>query len=185
MAPWPPYGPSLRRRLVGLYALTVMEREGPVHGYGISERIAERTEGAWRPGPGAVYPSLQKLIAGGLARSKTQGRRRLYTITPKGRAALAEIRHRTGGPRESHPDLGSLWAEVMGAEGVEGLLLLRLRRTVDAIDARLQRAPTPGGPTNSLRESVVHELSQAIARVRASGSASRGTARARSEAHAG
>ena len=65
MAPWPPYGPSLRRRLVGLYALTVMEREGPVHGYGISERIAERTDGAWRPGPGAVYPSLQKLVAGG------------------------------------------------------------------------------------------------------------------------
>jgi DNA-binding PadR family transcriptional regulator len=162
-----------------------MEREGPVHGYGISERIAERTDGAWRPGPGAVYPSLQKLVAGGLARSKTEGRRRLYTITPKGRAALAEIRHRTGGPRESHPDLGSLWAEVMGAEGVEGLLLLRLRRTVDAIEARLQRSAAPGGPTSALRESVVHELSQAIERVRASRSVVRGTSRPKAGAHAG
>jgi DNA-binding PadR family transcriptional regulator len=149
-----------------MYALTVMEREGPVHGYGLSERIADRTEGAWRPGPGAVYPALQKLVVAGYARPKSEGRRRVYAITRKGRAALDDIRHRTGGMRGAHHDLDGLWAEVMGAEGVDGLLLLRLRRTVDAVEAYLARGGSSPGRTEAFRESVVAELAQAAERVR-------------------
>ncbi len=81
---------------MGLYALTLMEREGPLHGYGLSERIAERTEGAWRPGAGSVYPSLRKLVESGLARSKATERRRVYSITPQGRALLRRMRRANG-----------------------------------------------------------------------------------------
>jgi DNA-binding PadR family transcriptional regulator len=146
-----------------------MEREGPVHGYGISERIAERTEGAWRPGPGSVYPSLQKLVLSGYARPRTEGRRRVYTITPKGRAALAEVRGHGAGARESRADLSSLWAEVMGTEGVGGLLLLRLRRTVDSIESYLAQDSARPGPHEALRDSVVVELAQSLKRIHGSG----------------
>ncbi len=60
----------MRPRLVGLYALATMEREGVVHGYLLSQRISERTDGAWRPGPGAVYPSLSALVERGWARRR-------------------------------------------------------------------------------------------------------------------
>ncbi|MCI4323120.1 MAG: PadR family transcriptional regulator [Thermoplasmata archaeon] len=130
---------AFHRRLVGLYALTLMEREGPVHGYRVAERIAEQTEGAWRPGPGAVYPSLQKLQTWGLARSVTKARRREYTITPAGRSLLVGMRQRRGRFATGHPDLSMLWAEVMGVEGARELLLLRLRRVIDGLEAYLAR----------------------------------------------
>src|ERR1700691_2109577 len=104
-----------RRRLVSLFALTLMECEGPMHGYRISDRIAERTEGAWRPGPGAVYPTLSGLAKAGYVRSRVQGRRRVYSITPAGRALLARIRAGRDQFLRTKPDLGLLWAEVMGA----------------------------------------------------------------------
>jgi DNA-binding PadR family transcriptional regulator len=155
-----------RRRLVSLFALTLMEREGPMHGYRISDRIAERTEGAWRPGPGAVYPTLSGLAKAGYVRSRVLGRRREYSITPAGRALLARIRAGRDQFLRTKPDLGLLWAEVMGAEDLGGFLFLRLRRTLDSIEAQLDRAPTNPSRLESLRDQVLTELAQAAERMR-------------------
>jgi DNA-binding PadR family transcriptional regulator len=151
--------------LVGLYALTVMDREGSLHGYGLSERIAQHTEGAWRPGPGSVYPSLRQLVAAGLARSQPIQRRRVYTITPNGRALLRQIR-RGGGPlRRPRPDLSSLWAEVYGSVDVERFLLLRLRRTLDSLEALTARSEETGSEAAArLRSAIQTELAEAVAR---------------------
>src|SRR5437867_200747 len=35
--------------------------EGPMHGYQLMQEIERRTEGAWRPSPGAVYPTISLL----------------------------------------------------------------------------------------------------------------------------
>src|SRR5450759_5826977 len=32
--------------------------EEPMHGYQLMQRITERSEGAWRPSPGTVYPAV-------------------------------------------------------------------------------------------------------------------------------
>jgi len=160
MVPTPGTEDHFRRRLVSLFALTLMEREGPIHGYRISERIAQRTEGAWRPGPGAVYPTLRSLAKAGFVRAKVVGRRNEYAITPSGRALLARIRSGREQFLRSKPDLGLLWAEVMGAEDVGSFLFLRLRRIVEAIEAHLAR--TPSGP---LRDQVVAELLQSATRI--------------------
>ena len=162
-APFP--GPeAFRRRLVGLYALTVMDREDGLHGYGLSERIAQSTDGAWRPGPGSVYPSLRQLVSAGLARSRPVHRRRMYTITPRGRALLRQIRESSGPLRRPRPDLSSLWAEVYGSAGVERFLLLRLRRTLDSLEALAARSQGPGSDAAWLRSAVQTELAEAIAR---------------------
>jgi DNA-binding PadR family transcriptional regulator len=165
----PTAGPqAFRRRLVGLYALSLMEREGPLHGYGLSERIAEKTEGAWRPGPGSVYPSLRKLTESGLARSRVRARRREYTITAPGRAMLRRMRARDGPLGRPRPDLSALWAEVMGAGDVDQFLLLRLRRTLGTLEAQIRRPTGSPARAGALRTAALRELSQASGRLRAS-----------------
>jgi DNA-binding PadR family transcriptional regulator len=156
---------AFRRRLVGLYALTLMEREGPLHGYGLSERIAQRTEGAWRPGPGSVYPSLRKLTEQGLAREHARTRRREYAITPAGRSLLRKLRSDSGPFRQGRPDLSALWAEVFGTGDVGQFLLHRLHRTLDALDAHLARVADSGGTAETLRAAAHAELEQATARL--------------------
>ena len=157
-----------RRRLVSLFALTLMEREGPIHGYLVSERIAQRTEGAWRPGPGAVYPGLRILAKSGFVRSKVVGRRTVYAITPAGRALLARIRSGREQFLRAKPDLGLLWAEVMGSEDMGTLLLLRLRRSLEALEAQLARPPPGRDQKENLRDQVLAELSQSAVRIRGS-----------------
>ena len=131
--------PVLHRRLLGLYALTLMERGGPLHGYGLSERIRERTAGAWRPGPGSVYPSLKRLVENGLARRRAAGRRQVYVITPTGRRFLAGLRQRGGTHSARIADESPLWAEVMGATDTATFLLERLQRGLAALEAEARR----------------------------------------------
>lgn len=66
-------------------------RERPMHGFEIMEEIADRTEGMWRPGPGAVYPSLVSLEADGYVEVGEEGARskKPYRITAKGEEAVA------------------------------------------------------------------------------------------------
>ncbi|MDA4117445.1 MAG: PadR family transcriptional regulator [Thaumarchaeota archaeon] len=59
----------------------------PRHGYQILQDIDNKTEGAWRPGVGSVYPILKKLLDRGYIQNDNNGssdNRRVYSITPKG-----------------------------------------------------------------------------------------------------
>ena len=52
-----PRGPKAGRGDVRAAILALL-REGPRNGYQIMSEIEERSGGAWRPSPGAVYPAL-------------------------------------------------------------------------------------------------------------------------------
>lgn len=59
----------------------------PKHGYEILQDIEGKTEGAWRPGVGSVYPILKRLLANGYIQADGGGpleKRRVYSITAKG-----------------------------------------------------------------------------------------------------
>lgn len=118
-------------RLLGLYALTIMAREGPLHGYALSERIAERTGGSWRPGAGAVYPALRRLEERGLAVGRRDGVRRPFSITPRGRALLRQFAARPADRSAAGPDTTALWMEIVGERDRGQFLLRRLRRHLD------------------------------------------------------
>ncbi len=65
-----------------------------LHGYGIGQRIDERSEGVFRVTLGSLYPALQRLERDGLIdaewRASDNNRRaRYYRITPAGRRRLA------------------------------------------------------------------------------------------------
>lgn len=67
-------------------------RSAPAHGYALIARLRETSGGAFDLPEGTIYPSLQKLEAMGLVESGWRQvgnrRRRVYALTPKGRAAL-------------------------------------------------------------------------------------------------
>ena len=76
--------------------------EGPLHGYGIRQRVADRTDGAVRLGSGTLYEVIHRLLDGGeivevsgpVDEPASGGPpRRFYALSDKGRAALrAELR---------------------------------------------------------------------------------------------
>jgi DNA-binding PadR family transcriptional regulator len=71
------------------------------HGYGIMQEIAQRTEGEVTLGPGTLYGTIKRLLAGGLIEESGERpdpeiddeRRRYYRLTSEGRReASAEAR---------------------------------------------------------------------------------------------
>ena len=70
--------------------------DGPAHGYRIVDALRERSGGAFELAEGTVYPALYRLERRGLLSSRwaTAGRRRrrVYSLTRKGRGALADGR---------------------------------------------------------------------------------------------
>jgi PadR family transcriptional regulator len=71
-------------------------RSGPLHGYGIVEKLRDESEGAFELAEGTVYPALYRLERAGLLASRwTQAegrRRRVYRLTRRGRAELERER---------------------------------------------------------------------------------------------
>ena len=97
----------------------------PMNGYQVIQQIAERTEGAWKPSPGSVYPTVQQLEDEGLVEGVDGAGRRLLRLTAEGRALrrgaprrargdLEALRRGRGG-RSSSPDLKPVIGQVMSA----------------------------------------------------------------------
>jgi DNA-binding PadR family transcriptional regulator len=82
-------GPRARRGDVRA-ALLALLAERPMHGYEMIKEIDERTEGAWMPSAGSVYPTLQLLEDEGLIKGEESEGKRRFTLTEEGRAAQAE-----------------------------------------------------------------------------------------------
>lgn len=71
-------------------AILSLLSDGPTNGYGLIKAIHAKTEGAWRPSPGSVYPTLQQLVDEGLVAPTSGGPRAEYDLTDEGRAFVAE-----------------------------------------------------------------------------------------------
>lgn len=71
-------------------AALLLLNEQPMHGYQLMQAIAERTNGAWQPSPGAIYPTLNQLQDEGLIGIESDGGRKLASLSEAGRTYLAE-----------------------------------------------------------------------------------------------
>jgi PadR family transcriptional regulator PadR len=70
---------------------------GPAHGYAVIQEIRRRSGGAFDLPEGTIYPALHRLEQSGLLSSRwttaASGRqRRVYSLTRRGRGALADQR---------------------------------------------------------------------------------------------
>ncbi len=68
-------------------------RSGPLHGYGIAQRIHVLSSEVLRVEEGSLYPALQRILLKGWATSEwglsdTNRKVRVYRLTPKGRKQL-------------------------------------------------------------------------------------------------
>jgi PadR family transcriptional regulator len=70
---------------------------GPMHGWGITERLQQGSRNILRVGQGSLYPALYRLerqgyVASSWDTSENNRRARYYELTPAGRTRLAEER---------------------------------------------------------------------------------------------
>ena len=84
-----------RRGAVPIAILTLLD-ERPMHCYEIITELETRSEGRWRPSPGAIYPTLDKLEAREMLVGTDVDDRRQFTLTDKGRTFLASLRDARG-----------------------------------------------------------------------------------------
>jgi DNA-binding PadR family transcriptional regulator len=71
-------------------ALLMALTEGPAHGYELGQRLERASQGAWRPSPGSIYPTLQMLADEELVSSEERDGKRIYTLTRRGEAEHKE-----------------------------------------------------------------------------------------------
>jgi DNA-binding PadR family transcriptional regulator len=82
-------GPRVDRGDVKFLILSILQ-EGPKHGYEIIRTIEEKSQGAYTPSAGTIYPTLQLLEDLTYLTSRETDGRKVYTLTDAGRAYLAE-----------------------------------------------------------------------------------------------
>ena len=81
--------------LAGTLDLIVLRtlRRGPMHGYGVAQRIQQVSDDVLQVNQGSLYPALQRLerdglIAASWGRSENNRRARFYELTDAGRRRL-------------------------------------------------------------------------------------------------
>jgi DNA-binding PadR family transcriptional regulator len=104
------------RGLLLHYILYKISRK-PSHGYEILQDIEEKTAGAWRPGPGSIYPMLKKLVFQGYIKTETHKRvahsHRIYQITPKGRGHVQNVKKIFTSAGQRWGLLGRIFTEML------------------------------------------------------------------------
>lgn len=85
--------PNSAQTTLDLLVLTILDRRGPLHGYGIATSIEELSEEALRVEEGSLYPALHRMeelgwIAAEWKLSETNRRARFYRITKTGKHQL-------------------------------------------------------------------------------------------------
>lgn len=80
-----------------------------MNGYQLIQQISERSDGAWKPSPGSVYPTIQQLEDEGLVEGRDVESRRVLRLTDAGRSYV-----------EKHPDeMAATWAPFAAADAAD------------------------------------------------------------------
>jgi DNA-binding PadR family transcriptional regulator len=144
---------AIPRGFLRVYILATLSK-GPATGYEIMQRIEERTEGAWRPGPGTIYPLLkslvrEKLVTPSHKESKTS--RVSYTITPSGERELKSMRAEMSSFGRKERVTVRLASDLMPSRILVPVLLNRVRDGAEFLRAKIAELPEPDR-TAALRE---------------------------------
>lgn len=98
---------DIRLAALGLLA------DQPMHGYQLMREIGTRSEGVWRPSPGAIYPALQQLEDEGLIEPERAEGKRVFTLTAEGRQYVADHREEIDAVWQNTADsVDEDWAEL-------------------------------------------------------------------------
>ena len=91
--------PDAAELLPGTLDLLILQTllVGPMHGYGVAQRLRDTSEEVLQVGESSLYPALQRLLLRGWVRaawgaSENNRRARYYTLTAAGRKRLTAER---------------------------------------------------------------------------------------------
>lgn len=118
--------------------------EQAMHGYQLMQEMQDRSDGAWEPSPGSIYPTLQQLADEGLVRSEANEGKNVFTLTDVGRSAASAI------------DEPPAWERFRG-EGMAGAG--QLRRAMMQLGAAARQVGSAG--TDAQVEQAVGVLTEA------------------------
>jgi DNA-binding PadR family transcriptional regulator len=132
--PGPGFGYGRRRMRRGdvRAAILLLLEEEPRNGYQVMQELEQRSDGAWRPSPGSVYPALQLLADEGLIRGESREGGTVYELTEAGRTHLDEHRERFGEP----------WAQAGAGVPEDVRELMRLAMQVGVATRQVTHAGT-------------------------------------------
>ena len=133
-----------RRRGEVRTAVLLLLSEESMHGYQLMQTIAERTDGAWSPSPGAIYPTLSQLEDEGLVVVDGGGGRKQASLTEAGQAYVAEHREQWSSP-------------LVAGDGP------KLRELMHSLGDAVRQVGRNG--TNAQREQVAKELTETRRRI--------------------
>jgi len=112
---------SAPKGLLRYYILHKINQK-PIHGYEIIQDIDSKTDGAWRPGAGSIYPILKKLVSEGLIKAEPEpsdeATRRVYHITSKGVESLAHAKEMFTNFQQRFGSLRRLFIELIDPENL-------------------------------------------------------------------
>jgi DNA-binding PadR family transcriptional regulator len=129
--------------------------EGPTNGYGLIKAIHTRSDGAWRPSPGSVYPTLQQLVDEGLIAPTSQGPRAEYDLTDEGRTYV-----------EEHADeIAAAWSQSRNPWKEQGDLLTAARKLAGVVrqvatEGTTEQRATASAKLDDLRRELYRMLGE-------------------------
>ncbi|MEO3869067.1 PadR family transcriptional regulator [Nonomuraea sp. B12E4] len=120
-------------------AILALLSEEPRNGYQIIQEIAERSEGGWKPSPGAVYPALQQLSDEGLVISEEQEGRKTFRLTEAGRNYIETHADEVRAPwDEMRPDIDDNTADLWHIARQSAFAMMQVLQTGN--DAQIREA---------------------------------------------
>ena len=123
-----------------------MLAKGPESGYSIIQKIDERTEGAWRPGPGTMYPLLKSLLKEGLVKPTGESGgagTKTYALTHRGRGEIDKTRQLFAGAGRKEPVMARLFSDILPGAVFAPLVVRRFRDNAETFRKKLEEVPEP------------------------------------------
>ncbi|MBF8190488.1 PadR family transcriptional regulator [Nonomuraea sp. K274] len=120
-------------------AILALLAEQPRNGYQIIQEIAERSEGGWKPSPGAVYPALQQLTDEGLVIAEESEGRKTFRLTDEGRGYIEAHADEVRAPwDEMRPDIDDNTADLWHIARQSAFAMMQVLQTGN--DAQIREA---------------------------------------------
>lgn len=138
-----------RRGDIRLILLAVLARQSR-HGYGIIRHLEEKSNGAWRPSAGVIYPMLQQLEEEELVAGDKRDGKTIYHLTTKGQKEVGA--NTVEGPWESDEEMFRhvAWIKEMATQ-----LTLSYLRMIQVADTK--KIETIRTRTEKLLEAIQKE----------------------------
>jgi len=121
------------RGFLTILILHLLDRE-PQSGYDLLKEISEKTNGAWVPNKGTLYPILKSLEEEGQIQVKEIGKRskRIYELTDSGKKTISDLRDKKDVSEARVNFFKKMHLEIFGEENISFInLMMNMRFYVE------------------------------------------------------